>query len=89
MYSDDLVARADVDRVSDRARHGTSFGVQRVHSVHDLGINPAGAEFVVNVDALDHQDLAVELDLAGRFSYEFPSACLYPARLQRAPEGSR
>jgi hypothetical protein len=63
--------------------------VQRVHPLNDLGIGPAGAELVVNVDASDHQDLAVELDLAGRFADEFPPACIYPARLQRAPEGPR
>ena len=87
--SDDLVARADVDRVSDRASHGASVGVQRVHPLDDLGIDPLGAELVVHVNAPDHQDLAVELDLTGRFADEFPSACIYPARLQRAPEGPR
>ena len=87
--SDDLVARADVDRVSDRASYGTSVGVQRVHPLDDLGIDALGAELVVHVNAPDHQDLAVELDLTGGFADEFPPACIYPARLQRAPEGPR
>jgi hypothetical protein len=63
--------------------------VERVHPLDGLGIDPTGTELVVNVDAPDHQHLAVELDLAGGFADEFPTACIYPARLQRAPEGPR
>jgi hypothetical protein len=59
-----------------------------MHSLDDLGVDRAGAELVMNVDTFDQKDLAFELYLAGGFADQFPPACLYPARLQRAPEGA-
>jgi hypothetical protein len=58
-----------------------------VHTFDDLWVDPVSLKFVVNVNPLDHQDLALELDLTPRFTGEPALACVYLARLQRAPEG--
>ena len=62
--------------------------MERVHTFDDLWVDPVSLKFVVNVNPLDHQDLALELDLTPRFAGEAALACVYLARLQRAPEGS-
>jgi hypothetical protein len=60
-----------------------------MHSLDDLGVGRVCAELVVDVDAFDQKDLTVELYLAGGFADQLSPACIYPARFQRAPEGSR
>jgi hypothetical protein len=60
-----------------------------VHSFDDLWVDPVSLQFVVNVNPLDDQNLALELDLTSRLTGEPAIACVYLARLQRAPEGSR
>jgi hypothetical protein len=60
-----------------------------VHSFDDLWVDPVTLQFVVNVNPLDDQNLALELDLTSRLTGEPAIACVYLARLQRAPEGSR
>ena len=58
-----------------------------MHTFDDLWVDPVSLKFVVNVNPLDHQNLALELDLTSRLTGEPPLACVYLARLQRAPEG--
>jgi hypothetical protein len=58
-----------------------------VHSFDNFRIDPPAPQFVVNVNPLDDQDLAIELDLTPRLTGEPALACVYLARLQRAPEG--
>ena len=53
----------------------------------DLGVDPVALQFVVNVNPLDDQNLALEFDLTPRLTGEPALACVYLARLQRAPEG--
>jgi len=58
-----------------------------VHTFDDLWVDPFALQFVVNVNPLDDQNLALELDLTPRLAGEPPLASVYLARLQRAPEG--
>ena len=58
-----------------------------MHSFDDLWVDPVTLQFVVNVNPLDDQNLALELDLTSRLTGEPALACVYLARLQRAPEG--
>jgi len=60
-----------------------------VHSLDDFTVDPLAPQFVVDVNPLDDQDLALEFDLSPSLTGEPALTCLYLARLQRAPEGSR
>jgi len=57
-----------------------------VHAFDDRRVDPIALQFVMNVDAFDDQNLVLELDLTSRLTDEPAIACLYLARLQRAPE---
>jgi hypothetical protein len=59
-----------------------------VHAFDDRRVDPIPLQFVMNVDALDDQNLVLKLDLTTRLTDEPAIACVYLARLQRAPEGS-
>ena len=60
-----------------------------MHSLDDFRVDPLAPQFVVNVNPLDDQDLVLEFDLSPSLTGEPTLACVYLARLQRAPEGSR
>ena len=60
-----------------------------MHSLDDFRVDPLAPQFVVDVNPLDDQDLALELDLTPRLTDQPALTCVYLARLQRAPEGSR
>jgi len=61
--------------------------MKRVHSLDELWVYPLTLQFVVNVNSLDDQNPAIELDLTRDLTGEPATACVYLARLQRAPEG--
>jgi hypothetical protein len=59
-----------------------------VDAFEDLGVDSVARKLVVDVDTFDNEHLAVELDLADGFADQLAVTCVYPARLQRAPEGA-
>jgi hypothetical protein len=56
-----------------------------VNPFDHLRIHLVAGKLVVDVDALEHQDLVHELDLAGPLGGQPSSAGIDPTRLQRAP----
>ncbi|HLI29697.1 MAG TPA: hypothetical protein VKV79_01195 [Terriglobia bacterium] len=63
----------------------------RVHCVDafdHLALAFRGAEFVVSVNAFDHQRIPLELNFPSYVGYQFAIACVYAARFQRAAKSS-
>lgn len=81
--------RADVDRTPDTAGHWT---LVRVEAVHPLDYRPVGsgveAQVVADAYALDHEDLAIQLDLPLCVGAETTVSGWDAARLKRAPESA-
>ena len=62
---------ADRDGVTDAARDRALIGVEAVHALHDGQVRVgAHGEQVADVDPLDHQDAALQLDLSFGISPE-------------------
>ena len=78
---------ADGDGVPDAARDRALIGVEGMRTLHcgqvHVVVDP---EVVADVDALEHQDAAVQLDLALGVSPETTASGGDTARFQRAPE---
>ena len=51
-------------------------------------VDPGPRQAVVSVDAPEHEDFAFDLNLSGHLRRQLASRSIYPARLQRAPEGA-
>jgi hypothetical protein len=77
----------DGDRALEAPVHGAIVGVEAVYplgrrSVHRIGLQPQ-----LDVDALENQDLPVELNVSRRFADQEPFTGRNLTRLQRASEG--
>ena len=80
-------AGRDGEAAADRSRDRAAVGVQTEHPLNGGPLCLVGGQPVGHVDAPDHQDLAVQLDLADRVRVETTVSGGDAARLQRAPEG--
>jgi hypothetical protein len=85
----DLVGGGDVDGVADAAGDRTVVGVEAVDALDGVTVDiRVDRELVSDVDPLDDERLALDLDLTGGVAPETTASGRDPARLQRAPEGA-
>ncbi len=62
--------------------------MEAVNPLHHFTVEITILEQVVGMDPLEHENAVLDLDLAGYPRSQCPVTRLYPARLQRAPEGA-
>ena len=78
---------ADRDGVTDAARDRALVSVEAVHALHHGQVHiGAHGEQIADVDPLDHQHAAVQLDLSFGLSPETTASGGDAARFERAPE---
>jgi hypothetical protein len=86
---EELVGGGDVDGVADAAGDRAVVGVEAVHALDGVTVDiRVDGQLVADVDPLDDERLALQLDLAGDVAPETTASGRDPARLQRAPEGA-
>jgi hypothetical protein len=87
---DQLELGRTLDRRADRAVDGTARHVVLERSPDGAAVDVASdLQQIAHVDALDHQDAVLDLDLPARLPNKTAFACVDVTRLQRAAEGSR
>jgi len=78
----------NLDRSLERARYRAVVGMDAENTLDGLPLAFGRAQLVMSMDALDNQDLAVELDLTGDVARKLVIAGVNSARFQRAAEGA-
>jgi hypothetical protein len=80
--------RGDLHAALQRAGHRAELGVHVVHTLGGFPLPAIELQMVLRMDALDHQDLALQFHLAPGFRHQTSVAGRDFARFQRAAEGS-
>jgi len=75
------------NRLADALSHGTARDVVQVRTLRGVAlVVRAAPQRVVHLDAFDHQDFVLDVDIATSFGGKAAFAGIDPARFQRAPK---
>jgi hypothetical protein len=84
----ELIARGDLDGISNRTGDRAMLGVERVYSLYGLRVSAVCPEPVVRMYPLNDEYFPLKLYFAGDIGSKIVPTGFYSARFQRAPEGA-